>query len=197
MENTTKPAENLASQPMHAVYFLGADGRLLSQTRVAHNAAAVPPEYTPPVGDVFLAWSRDPACITESTYCVAITRAITPQEPAAKEAVAARCRAHVLDLRQPQSTLLPLGNWAAGTTLTRSDLECLHLRRLQALPPFRLQMSADTLLVLTAAGACAFDMAMRPLEMLALVPERELAHTSFCAMESLADEDSTLLRKEA
>jgi hypothetical protein len=67
-------------QPSHSVYFLDGSGRLIGERRVAHNQPALPPDYQPPAGQVFLYWSRSTARVTEDTYCVALTKEEAPLE---------------------------------------------------------------------------------------------------------------------
>ena len=164
--------------PTHSVYFLDSNGKLLGEPRqVAHGQAVAPPEYTAPEGRIFLKWSRDTSLVSEDVYCVALTKEQPPKEVSSR-----RCRVQVIDLRSAASSslnygcLMPLGKWAAGEIMNRDDLACLHLRSTDRLNPFRVQISCDTVLVLTDAGARAFDRAMRPLELLELVPHAPAAH---------------------
>lgn len=163
-------AENKQDKTLHAVYFLDCSGRLIGQpVRVEHGAAAQTPRYTPPESQEFLGWSRPTSCVTEITYCVALTREKPQQNPQPR---VADCRILVLDLQgQKRASLLPLGNWAKGDTLTREDLACLHLRHVRKLRPFRCTVSGDTLLAITDAGVRAFDYSLRPLDgILELMP---------------------------
>jgi len=174
----------LAAQT-HTVYFLDGDGRLIDEPRrVAYGQTAQPPEYAPPQGLAFLGWSRDVTCVKEDVYCVALTKAAensTPQVQAfagtPEPLPPAQChqdeeapqayRVYVLDLRgaSPAGSLLPLGNWSAGEAISDADLSCLHLRNAGQLN-FCLQVSCDTVLVLTDAGVRAFDRgSMCPLEL--------------------------------
>jgi len=173
----------------HNVYFLGSDGQLICPPmRVPHGQGVRPPAYTPEASRAFLGWSRSTARITQDVYCVAVTR---EKEPAAEEEQAV-CRVLVLELRgSRRASLLPLGNWAKGETLTRDDLNCLHLRRVERLRPFRCPIVGDTLLAVTDFGVRAFDTALRPLEgLLELMPARQPNVIS-------AARDESLLAKEA
>ena len=164
--------EKEAEVIMYSVYFLDCDGRLIGEpVRVRHGEAAQPPEYTPGESQEFLGWSRPTSCVTQNTYCVAVTREL-PRETPANEGD--DCRVLVLELRgRKRAALFPLGNWSKGETLTREDLACLHLRRVGYLRPFRCTVAGDTILAVTDAGVRAFDTAMRPLEgMLELMPPR-------------------------
>ena len=156
-------SEKAAEAIMHSVYFLDCGGRLIGEpVRVPHGGAAQAPAYTPDESQEFLGWSRPVSCVTENIYCVAVTRALPQESPAQEET---GCRVLVLELRgQKRASLLPLGNWARGETLTRDDLACLHLRRMERLRPFRCTVVGDTLLAVTDAGVRAFDTALRPLE---------------------------------
>ena len=157
---------------MHSVYFLDCDGRLIGQpVRVPHGQPAKPPAFAPAENREFLGWSRSTACVLQNVYCVAITRERT-QPAAVKEPL---CRVQVLELRgQRRASLFPLGNWERGETLTRDDLACLHLRRMESLRPFRCPVAGDILLVVTDYGVRAFDTAMRPLEgLLELMPVQQ------------------------
>jgi len=181
---------------MHTVYFLDCGGRLVGEpVRVPHGGTAQPPAFIPGGSQEFLGWSRPTSCVTENTYCVALTRALPQEDPAQ----AGGCRVLVLELRgQKRASLFPLGNWARGETLTRDDLACLHLRRMEKLRPFRCTVAGDTLLAVTDFGVRAFDTAMRPLEGLlelmapkaveAVMPRRESAlpvmHEALLAKEA-------------
>jgi len=162
----------LQAAATHAVYFLDDSGQLIDEPRqVAHGQPAEPPDYTPPEGRIFIAWSRDTSHVTEDVYCVALTKAGIPEQ-SPKDVAPQPYRIHVLDLRgtSPAGTYLPLGNWLAGEVISRDDLACLHLRNPARLNPFRLQVSCDTMLALTDTGVRAFDRrSMRPLELLELV----------------------------
>jgi len=178
----------------HTVYFLDCGGRLIGEpARVRHGEAAQPPDYTPEACMEFLGWSRPTSCVTENTYCVAVTRAL-PREVPQKDGD--DCRVHVLDLRgRKRAALFPLGNWNRGETLTREDLACLHLRGGGYLRPFRCAVAGDTILAVTDAGVRAFDTAMRPLEgMLELVStaQKAPAHRAFAPAAHQA-----LMAKEA
>lgn len=153
---------------LYSVYFLDCGGHLIGQPmRVARGAAAQPPEYTPPASQEFLGWSRPTSCVMENIYCVAVTREKPLPAPPQAD-----CRVTVLDVRgQKRASLLPLGNWTKGETLTKDDMACLHLRHMEKLRPFRCTVAGDTLLAVTDAGVRAFDYSMRPLEgMLELMP---------------------------
>ncbi len=155
---------------VHSVYFLDCGGHLLGDpVRVQHGQAAQPPAYTPPESLEHFGWSRPTSCVTETIYCVALTRE-KKQKITVNEAT--DCRVLVLELRRNRRVaMLPLGNWAKGETLTREDLACLHLRHVDKLRPFRCTVSGDTLLAITDTGVRAFDYGMRPLEgMLELMP---------------------------
>jgi len=182
--------EVLHTLPMqHNVYFLGSDGQLICPpVRVPHGQGVRPPAYTPDASREFLGWSRSTARVTQDVYCVAVTR---EKEPAAEEEEAA-CRVLVLELRgQKRASLFPLGDWAKGETLTRDDLNCLHLRRVERLRPFRCPIVGDTLLAVTDFGVRAFDTALRPLEgLLELMPARHSAVFT-------AARDESMLAKEA
>ena len=168
--------------PMHTVYFLDESGKLIDEPlRVAHGNAVTPPNYTPPHDRSFF-WSCDTTYVTQDVYCVAITHA-PPQVALAGTADAALFRVHVLDIREGGScgSLLPLGNWHAGESITREDLACLHLPNTKLLRPFRLHVHGATLLVLTDCGARAFErQTMRPLQMM------ELVHSSAQAQQEAA-----------
>ena len=154
---------------MHSVYFLDCGGHLIGEpVRVRHGQAVQPPAYTPRETQEFLGWSRPTSCVTENTYCVAVTRDLPQAYPAKTGA----CRVLVLELRgQTRASLFPLGNWEKGETLTREDLACLHLRHMGQLRPFRCTVSGDTILAVTDFGVRAFDTALRPLEgLLGLMP---------------------------
>ena len=161
--------EVLHALPMqHNVYFLDCDGRLVCPPmRVPHGQGVRPPAYTPDASLEFLGWSRSTARVTQDVYCVAVTR---EREQAVEEE--APCRVLVLELRgQRRASLFPLGNWEKGETLTREDLACLHLRRVERLRPFRCPIVGDTLLAVTDFGVRAFDTALRPLDgLLELMP---------------------------
>jgi hypothetical protein len=182
--------EALRALPMqHNVYFLDCGGSLICPpVRVPHGQGVRPPAYTPDISREFLGWSRSTARVTQDVYCVAVTR--EREEPAGKEA--SDCRVLVLELRgQRLASLFPLGNWAKGETLTRDDLDCLHLRRVEKLRPFRCPIAGDTLLAVTDFGVRAFDAALRPLEgLLELMPARQPDALS-------AARDESMLAKEA
>ena len=166
MKGTQAMEEKETEVNLHTVYFLDRDGRLIGEpVWVLHGEAARPPAYTPPEHLEFLGWSRQVSRVTENTYCVAVTRE-RPRD------VQPDCRVCVLELRgQKRAALFPLGNWNRGEVLTREDLACLHLRRVEMLRPFRFAVAGDTLLAITDAGVRAFDTALRPLEgMLELMP---------------------------
>jgi len=174
---------------MHNVYFLDCGGGLIGQpVRVPHGQGVRPPAYTPDTSREFLGWSRSTARVTQDVYCVAVTRERI--QPAEEEA---GCRVLVLELRGGRrASLFPLGNWSKGETLTREDLDCLHLRRVERLRPFRCPVVGDTLLAVTDFGVRAFDAALRPLEgLLELMPAAQRA-----SMLSFA-RDEGLLAKEA
>ena len=176
----------------YTVYFLDCGGRLIGEpARVRHGEAAQPPAYAPGASQEFLGWSRPTSCVTENTYCVAVTRALPPEAPARE---GDGCRVFVLDLcGRKRAALLPLGNWARDEILTREDLACLHLRGVGALRPFRCAVAGDTILAVTDAGVRAFDTAMRPLEgMLELMPTVPVLHRAFAPAAHQA-----LLAKEA
>ena len=162
---------------VYSVFFLDGSGRLIDEPRrVAHGQSAQPPDYTPPQGLSFVGWSRDTDLVTEDVYCVALTQqAETPlPAPPQKEAAPQICRVYVLDVRSscPGGTLLPLGNWNVGETISREDLACLHLRHSGRLRPFRVLARGDTMLALTDHGVQAYERgSMRPIELLELVPE--------------------------
>ena len=173
---------------MHNVYFLDCGGGLIGQpVRVPHGQGVRPPAYTPDASREFLGWSRSTARVTQDVYCVAVTR--ERQQPA--EEAAGCCRVLVLELRGGRrASLFPLGNWSKGETLTREDLECLHLRRVERLRPFRCPVVGDTLLAVTDFGVRAFDAALRPLEgLLELMPQR--------VPMPFAARDEALVAKEA
>jgi len=168
---------------MHTVYFLDCGGRLIGEpARVRHGEAAQPPAYTPGDALEFLGWSRPVSCVTENTYCVAVTREM-PREARAKEGD--HCRVFVLELQgRKRAALFPLGNWERGEALTREDLACLHLRRMGTLRPFRCTVSGDTILAVTDAGVRAFDTLMRPLDgMLELMPAIPVPRRAFVPAE--------------
>jgi hypothetical protein len=173
----------------HAVYFLDGQGRLIGEMqRVPHGGTAQPPAYDAPDSMVFVGWSRDTTRVEQDIYCVALLRGLRPNEPDAAQAKRPpKHRVHVLDLRGGRAgDMVPLGSWGADEMITPADLECLHLRNTARLPAFRLQVNTDALLVLTYEGVRAFDLAMRPLEMLALVSAVEAetpeAEAPFCAL---------------
>jgi len=174
---------------LHNVYFLDSGGALICPpVRVPRGQGVRPPAYTPDDSREFLGWSRSTARVMQDVYCVAVTR--EKQQPATMEQ--AVCRVLVLELRgQRRAALFPLGNWAKGETLTRDDLACLHLRRVERLRPFRCPIVGDTLLAVTDFGVRAFDTALRPLEGLL-----ELMPTVHRSTPSLAC-DEALLAKEA
>jgi len=183
-------SEKEVMHKMYAVYFLDCGGRLIGEpVRVRHGEAAQPPAYAPGASQEFLGWSRPTSCVTENTYCVALTRTL---EPPAKEGD--DCRVFVLELcGRRRAALFPLGNWARGELLTREDLACLHLRRIGYLRPFRCTVVGDTILAVTDMGVRAFDTALRPLEgMLELMPAAPVARRAFVP----AGQDA-LLAKEA
>jgi hypothetical protein len=185
-------AEKETEVIMHAVYFLDCGGRLIGEpARVRHGEAARPPVYTPGDAQEFLGWSRPTSCVTENTYCVAVTREL---ETPAREGDA--CRVLVLDLRgRKHAALFPLGNWARGETLTREDLACLHLRRMGYLRPFRCAVAGDTILAVTDVGVRAFDTAMRPLEgMLELMPTAQRASAAQKAIGAVVPQKASLPR---
>ena len=174
----------------HSVYFLGCGGRLIGPpVRVPHGRGVRPPAYTPEDPSLeFLGWSRSTARVTQDVYCAALTR-----EKAEKPQA---CRVLVLELRgQRHTALFPLGNWTKGETLTREDLDCLHLRRVERLRPFRCPVVGDTILAVTDFGVRAFDAALRPLEgLLELMP----APAAAAQRPALpASYDDALLAKEA
>jgi len=152
----------------HSVYFLGCGGQLIGPpVRVPHGRGVRPPAYAPEDPSLELVgWSRSTARVTQDIYCAALTRA-KPQEEKPQA-----CRVLVLELRgQRRAAMFPLGNWAKGETLTREDLDCLHLRRVERLRPFRCPVVGDTILAVTDFGVRAFDAALRPLEgLLELMP---------------------------
>ncbi|MCL2530873.1 MAG: hypothetical protein FWE40_01790 [Oscillospiraceae bacterium] len=160
------------STPMHTVYFLEENGKLIDEPRrVAHGQAVAPPKFMPPHGRSFN-WSCDTAHITQDVYCVAITHVAPPQVALAGTASTAQFRVHVLDMREgcPCGKLLPLGNWQAGESVTREDLACLHLPNTKQLRTFRVHVHSNILLTLTDIGVRAFDrQTMRPLQMMELV----------------------------
>jgi len=128
--------------------------------------------------------------VTQDIYCVAVTR----EKP--KEEKREACRVLVLELRgQGRASLFPLGNWTKGETLTREDLHCLHLRRVERLRPFRCPVVGDTILAVTDFGVRAFDAALRPLEgLLELMPTAPKAQMAIGAVTFANDES---LLKEA
>jgi hypothetical protein len=188
-------AEKETEVRTHSVYFLDCGGRLIGEpARVRHGEAAQPPAYTPGESQEFLGWSRPTSCVTQNTYCVAMTREL-PQETPARDG----CRVLVLELRgQKRAALFPLGNWAKGETLTREDLACLHLRRVERLRPFRCTVAGDTLLAVTEYGVRAFDTSMRPLEgLLELMPAAQKTGMSQAQRASMPAAHDALLAKEA
>ena len=173
----------------HNVYFLDCGGSLVCPpVRVPHGQGVRPPAYTPDATREFLGWSRSTARVTQDVYCVAVTR----EREALAEKEESTCRVLVLELRgQRRAALFPLGNWAKGETLTRDDLNCLHLRRVERLRPFRCPIVGDTLLAVTDFGVRAFDTALRPLEgLLELMPARQSNALSVAR-------DASMLAKEA
>jgi len=193
MDQLDEKETEAAAHKTHTVYFLDCGGRLIGEpARVRHGEAAHPPDYTPGESQEFLGWSRPTSCVTQNTYCVAVTREL---EPPAREGDT--CRVLVLELRgRKRAALFPLGNWSKGETLTREDLACLHLRRVGYLRPFRCTVAGDTILAVTDAGVRAFDTAMRPLEgMLELMAPRAVeAVPRRVSMPAACD---TMLAKEA
>jgi len=184
---------------MYSVYFLDCGGRLIGEpARVPHGGAAQPPAFDPGPSQELLGWSRPTSYVTENIYCVALTRALPKEDPARAEA---GCRVFVLELRgQTRASLFPLGNWAKGETLTRDDLACLHLRRMERLRPFRCTVAGDTLLAITDYGVRAFDTALRPLEgIVGIVPEPQRGYPmAFGAAGAFgAAAQDALLAKEA
>ncbi|MDR2686877.1 MAG: hypothetical protein LBB75_03930 [Oscillospiraceae bacterium] len=166
-----------APEALHNVYFLDCGGRLVCPpARVPHGQGVRPPAYAPEPPLEFLGWSRSTARVTQDVYCVAVTRE-KPREPGGERE---SCRVLVLELRgQRRAALFPLGNWEKGETLTRDDLSCLHLRRVERLRPFRCPVVGDTLLAVTDFGVRAFDTALRPLEgLLELMPAAYAAQTA-------------------
>jgi len=183
---------------LHNVYFLDGNGGLVCPpVRVPHGQGVRPPAYTPDASQEFLGWSRSTARVTQDVYCVAVTR----ERPQVVEEEETSCRVLVLELRgQRRAALFPLGNWEKGETLTRDDLNCLHLRRVERLRPFRCPVVGDTLLAVTDFGVRAFDTALRPLEgLLELMPTTPMAFGTAAAQYRPASAmgDEALLAKEA
>ena len=182
---------------MHNVYFLDCSGRLIGRpVRVPHGQPAHAPAYVPEGGREFLGWSRSTARVMQDIYCVAVTREST--QPAVDEEP--ECRVLVLELRgQKRASLLPLGNWAKGETLTRDDLNCLHLRHMDKLRPFRCPIVGDTLLAVTDYGVRAFDTSMRHLEglleLMPMTPKTESIQQRYASIMPAAGSGGLLARE--